>query len=77
VITSIILGVSEQEFDAVRRLLSRSKRMPRNWRVFALTGRRIQLAHMEKAQVAQRRLNLPLGHEDGALDLGFVGSVLI
>jgi hypothetical protein len=25
---------------------------------------------MEKAQVTQRRQNLPLGHENGALDLG-------
>ena len=30
--------MTEQEFDAVQRLLIRSKRMPRNRRVFALTG---------------------------------------
>jgi site-specific DNA recombinase len=30
--------VSEQEFDTVRHLLSRSRRMPRNRRLFALTG---------------------------------------
>jgi hypothetical protein len=32
---------------------------------------------MKKAHVTQRRQNLPLGQEDGALDLGFVGRFFL